>query len=327
MTNKNPIRQNLDVRQFRKQAIGQPRNEPVTVCIATFCQGPQHSLIIGACDRMLTGELTEFEPRVSKIHHITPNIVALIAGDTAAQAAICVRVWEAKPNTVYEAAEAFSTELARHNRKQAERKILAPLGFTMRSFFDRQTHLSPEFVDEILRGIREERANVQTIICGTDHKGAHIYTVDDYGRLSYANSVGFAAVGDGAWHAQSQLMYAKYDQYWPFTRALLLTYMAKRRAEVTPGVGPDTDVFFIAPQGFTFFQPEFVAALEKSYQSITTAQAQALEAAHSETDQLFTDLIAKSQQVQPQSTPPPAQADETTARPSRRKKVRKEGSK
>ncbi len=206
----------------------------MTVCIATYCLGPTNPMIVGACDRMLTGDYVEFEPRFSKIHNLAPNIVALIAGDVDSQSSICVEVFDAKPQTVRDAAEIYSAELSKHNRKQAERKILAPLGFTMRSFFDKQTHLTPEFVGEILDQIKKERANVNTIICGTDSKGAHIYTLDEYGRLSYSNSLGFAAVGDGAWHARSQLMFAKYDPSCVFTRALVLAYIAKSARKLRP---------------------------------------------------------------------------------------------
>ena len=103
----------VDSQRNRDQAIGnKPRNHPVTVCIATLCRAPEYSVIVGASDRMLTSDLIEFEPRLSKVHHITSNIVALIAGDTDAQAAVCVRVWDAKPKTVCAAAEVFSAELA-----------------------------------------------------------------------------------------------------------------------------------------------------------------------------------------------------------------------
>jgi 20S proteasome alpha/beta subunit len=296
----------------------------VTVCIATYCLGPKgEPMVIGACDRMLTGEFMEFEPRFSKIHNLTPNIVALIAGDTAAQSSICVGAHEAKPRSVGEAAEIFSAELAKHNRKQAERKILAPLGFTMRTFFEKQAHLSPEFVDDILRQIRSERADVHTIVCGTDGKGAHIYTIDDFGRLSYSNSVGFSAVGVGAWHAQSQLMFAKYDPAWSFTHALLVTYIAKRRAEVTPGVGVDTDLFFIAPSGgFCFFQPDMVAGLEDIYREITEEQNSALGKARSRIDKFCEELVASAAQVQAETTPPPAPELDTPQPPPRKARKR-----
>lgn len=298
----------------------------MTVCIATYCQGPNGPIIVGACDRMLTGEFTEFEPRFSKIHNLTPNIVALIAGDTAAQSSVCVKAFEAKPKSVREAAEVFSTELSRHNRQQAERKILAPLGFSMRSFFDRQAHLSPEFVDDVVRQIRGERANIETIICGIDDIGAHIYTVDDFGRLSYGNSVGFAAVGDGAWHARSQLMFAKYDPMWPLTRALLVTYISKRRAEVTPGVGVDTDAFFIAPpSGFCFFQPNIMDALAAAYGDITAAQSAAIDAGNDRIERFCQELVNAAQESQSQtsqSISQPSTEDEADKPPKKTRRRR-----
>ena len=303
----------LDYGEGRDEAIGdKPRSHPVTVCIATYCIGPDYPVIVGASDRMLTSDLHKSETRLSKIHQLTPNIVVLIAGDVDTQGDICVRTHFAKPKTVREAAEIYSAELAKHNRKQAERKILAPIGFTMRSFFEKQSQLSPEFVDDVMRRIRDERANVNTIICGTDNEGsfagtnsgAHIYAVDDFGRISYKNSVGFAAIGDGAWHAQSQLMFAKYDPLWPFTRALLLTYIAKKRAEITPGVGVDTDLFCITPHGFLFVAPEVMTALEESYADIRQTQDFAMDEANKRSLKFSEAILASAQKGRASPKPP-----------------------
>lgn len=315
----------LDERRTPDQAIEKiPARRDVTVCIATLSQGPGYPMIVGASDRMLTHGIIEFEPRISKIYHLSTHIVALIAGDTAAQASIVAGVLPPRFTTVLGAAEAFSAELSRYNRRQAERKVLAPLGLTIRSFFDKQPHLTPDFVEGILHQIKQERAEIETIICGTDATGAHIYVIDEFGRLTYGNSAGFAAIGGGAWHAQSQLMYARFDPLWESERAMLLTYIAKRRAEVTPGVGTDTDLFFIsAPHGFVFFQPNIVEPLAKAYDDISNANRIAIENAHLQINQAFDEIVrsgAKANQEQPRELPD-SQGKE---RPQPKKKDRKQ---
>lgn len=60
--------------------------------------------------------------------------------------------------------------------------------------------------------------------------------------------LGFAYIGSGGRHAASQLML---DQYGPNTstpESLLLVHSAKRRAEVAPGVGSETDLWIVGPQ-------------------------------------------------------------------------------
>jgi hypothetical protein len=87
-----------------------------------------------------------------------------------------------------------------------------------------------------------------------------------------------------------------------------LTYVAKRRAEVTPGVGIESDLFFVTPQGFSFIPMELANALEESYQDIRAAQNAALEQGHIRVEKFCDSLMATAQQSQVQ---PQAQQQET----------------
>jgi hypothetical protein len=81
---------------------------------------------------------------------------------------------------------------------------------------------------------------------GIDHSGPHIYVVRN-SDVSCQDPVGFAAIGAGHWHAESQFMFAGHVRLRPFPETLLLVYSAKKRAEVAPGVGAETDMFMIGP--------------------------------------------------------------------------------
>src|SRR6185503_18005785 len=89
------------------------------------------------------------------------------------------------------------------------------------------------------------------IIAGIDGGGAHLYAGQE-GKFSCEDAVGFAAIGAGSWHAQSQFMFARYTRSMPAAKALYLVFAAKKRAETAPGVGPETDMFIIGPQPGTY---------------------------------------------------------------------------
>jgi ATP-dependent protease HslVU (ClpYQ) peptidase subunit len=57
----------------------------MTVCIAVICVGDGSEMIIGASDRMLTAGDIEFEPHQTKIYLLSEKVVAMTAGDAAAQ--------------------------------------------------------------------------------------------------------------------------------------------------------------------------------------------------------------------------------------------------
>ena len=228
------------------------RTDPVTICIASISQfeheGNFYPMIVGATDRMLTAGDIQFEPSQTKVANLTSRIVALVAGDASFQVSVCMDVFDEIQNetevTVKRAATVYSQAFARHRREQAELKYLSPLGLNLESFIQNQKNFSQETVDNVIYKLEHNKVGAETIITGLDpDKSAHIYTVKDPGRIDCQDTVGFAAIGAGEWHAQSLFMFNKYHRNRRFSEALFLTYASKKRAEVAPGVGNETDMF------------------------------------------------------------------------------------
>lgn len=241
------------------------RRHPVTVCIAALCLWqnprtppfahlpPKLPMIVGAADQMYTSGDIEYETPQTKIAVLTPHIVALAAGDMAVQHAICSATRAAihasgGAPSVTDVATVYAQQLAQYRQGYAERKILNPIGLDWNTFYIRQHQMNPNLMNDFVAQMQEtDLLDVETIITGTDNTGAHIVTIEEPGIMSWVDGAGFAAIGYGGWHAQSQFMFSRYAPIWPFERALFLTYRAKKRAEVAPGVGPETTVFWIGP--------------------------------------------------------------------------------
>ncbi len=100
------------------------------------------------------------------------------------------------------------------------------------------------------------------------------------GEIACYDSVGFAAIGYGRRHAESQFMFARYTSAARPTDAILLTYVAKKRAEVAPGVGMATDMFIIASLGTNaFIDPQTIGGFDEIYKTMQTKQDEATEEA------------------------------------------------
>lgn len=301
----------------------------MTVCIAAICLAAEgHPVIIGASDRKLTAGGVEFEPPTAKFYKFTPYIVAMTAGDADAQVEICDYVYQAGPRNVRETVRLYCEQLGAYNLRQAERIVLAPLGFTMKSFLAAQRRLSPEFVETVLYDMRRERVSVETIICGIDGDWPQLYRIESNGRAHLYSSVGFAAIGDGGDHAESQFMFAKYAPNWILSRAMMLTYYAKKRAEVAPGVGEETDMFFIAHAGHSQFYENVLQMLDTSYRERMDAQKQAENESNTALEvrltKLVTDYESQHGPLQAPSATQSPDAPEPEKKPtSRRKKPTK----
>jgi len=285
----------------------------VTVCIAAICDG---NTIFGAADRMVTTEDVEFEPPMPKIIPLTTSIRIMTAGDSALQSEILqdvsyevfARIDKDPDNwwKIKDVAELYVKFYNSAKLSRAETAILAPIGLNRETFIVHQQQMSKELVTSLAKEMLHfELSYVSTIVTGIDMTGAHIYMVRQ-GEISCLDTVGFASIGSGSRHAESQFMLARHTPSSPFADTFLLVYSAKKRAEVAPGVGEDTDVFMIGGLGYaTQIKEEIVKGLEKIYQEIANKERKIQKDARREV-RSYLDTIteaAAKQKQKPEDTP------------------------
>lgn len=260
----------------------------MTVCIAAITGGT----IIGATDRMVTAGDILFQPNAPKTLALTSSIVVMISGDATLAAQVIKRVSEEitshieqKPDvwlTVREVATRYVFHWAAVRRERAEQAILWPLGLTAETFLSRQSELAESFVTDIAAKLQSFWVpHTACIFAGVDLTGPNLYDATD-GNLTDLGIIGFATSGSGGRHAASQFMLAQYSRQSLLPEALLLVYSAKKRAEIAPGVGGETDLWMIGPQlgSFTFItHDELREALQKQFLQITQSERDALSKA------------------------------------------------
>lgn len=289
----------------------------MTVCVAAITE---KSMVFGAADRMLTAGDIQFEPAIPKVFLLTNSIVALLAGDSALQTEIMQSVkfqvqrkvsenpkqWLPVGNVALIYAEVYR----RARQRRTTNEVLAPLGLDANTFIGRQKEMDTDLVKHIASElVNYEMAPVQSIITGVDQEGPHLFVVNN-GQVSCLDSVGFAAIGAGYWHANSQFMFGGHARWKPVPETLLLTYAAKKRAEVAPGVGEATDMFSIGPTPGSFFAiPEDVlASVDAIYQRIREKNNATIREGNEEVTDYVNKIAAaaaaqEEQRAQAQSNP------------------------
>jgi hypothetical protein len=281
------------------------RRKDMTVCVAAIAD---RTMLIGVADRMLTAGDVEFEPEQAKIWQFSPAIFALVSGDSAIQTEILKRVdTEVKnkiasdPKTwvnVKDVVDLYCRRYRDVRRESAEAEILAPLGLDFPSFFEKQSQMHSDFVTNIANRLSEYEfdSTMETLVIGKDFDGpvnmqtgeklvySHLYSTDKDKSACFTN-VGFAAIGIGKFHAESQFMFSGHWSARSFDDTLLLSYAAKKRAEAAPGVGKATDIVLIGPLlgNSVKVKDEHIAELDKIYQKSRRANERAIKAAQNET--------------------------------------------
>ncbi len=247
----------------------------MTVCIAAQCLWDKKPYIVIALDRQLTAGDIEYEPASrTKLYILLSNQMAILQAGTDNLYTMIANeteriVAERQLVKVNEVARVYSEQLIALRRRQAEIRYLAPLGLDMNTFVTRQRRLRPEIAAQLKREITDKETaelGIEAIVAGIDSETAtpHIYKVADPGGETCEDGVGFAAVGEGCWHAESVFMLSRYDAMFPADKAIVIAYMAKKRAELASSVGRTTDLFVLHPTGSPF-HPEHIGDFVKQY--------------------------------------------------------------
>lgn len=275
----------------------------MTVCIAAISQGA----IIGVSDRMLTSGDIQFEPTATpKALSVSNSIALMQAGDAAFNAEIIqvvsrIVVDRINKNPkkwirVSEVSDLYIKCRGEAKRNRAEASLLNPLGLTYDNYRDEVHKFGEDNAQQLMRDlINFEVPHTAVIVTGIDEGGAHIYVITD-GEVSCNDTVGFAAIGSGARHAESQFMLARHSASLPLVDTAVLAYIAKKRSEVAPGVGQATDMFSGGPALGTLASiiPDGIQGFDEIYRQLKEKEEACLDEARKQANEFVSKAPAKA---------------------------------
>ena len=244
---------------------------------------------------MLTSGDIEFQAQQSKVCGLTKSVAVLTAGDvdphTYAIANTIQNFISSTNPEVKQVANFYSVHLNQFRRQFAAAQSFGSLGLSLESFMEQQKTLLPSIASELHLKFQSNWKYSEAIVCGTDSFGSHVYAIDNMGAVTSKDSVGFASIGTGARHAQSQFMFARHSQNNQLVDTLFLVYRSKKFSEAAPGVGPDTDLFFVGQnEGFSFFNQSTRSILGVTYEKYRQGVAEAEREARETTSSVLASL-------------------------------------
>jgi 20S proteasome alpha/beta subunit len=257
----------------------------VTICIGALCTDRvAGDTVVLASDRMVTWRnLTEFEHPVPKIYNISPATWALGAGDALAGAKIIAEA-AAKvanvPRPVHEIADVVAQQYHSVRMNAAEAQILLPRGLTLTTYYAKHQQLLPQITENLDQSLASFDPEVELIVAGVDSAGGHLFTVSNPGGSAECHDViATVAIGSGEIHAVQSMIGFGHAATHPVKDTIFHVFASKRRAELAPGVGRDTDLIVLSPSGAMRLPDNALAKLGELYDSyaasvVTSAQEQ-----------------------------------------------------
>ena len=259
---------------------------------------------------MKTAADIQYEPEVTKIFQFNSSITFMTSGDSAFQAEILSGLFKkvnAKNETnpdelvgIEDVAYLYAETRNEIRAKRAENSILLPLGLSQETFLSRQHEMSEALIGFLIRELLNfDVPEVATIISGIDSTGPHIFMVRN-DVITCWDTIGFVSIGIGERHANSQLMLAGLTRDTPIPEAMFLTYIAKKRSEVSPGVGEETDMFLMGtmPGTFSLFSEDQIGKLEKEYKWLSDGENQVFNTAKGEITKYVDQIVEDARKEQ-----------------------------
>jgi hypothetical protein len=250
----------------------------MTICMGALCQDrrPGDTIVL-ASDRMVTwAGMTEFEHPVPKISTLCPTAHALIAGDALAGRAITDRAVAKLAGAmapIAAAAAAVAVSYSQERLDLAEAQILGPRGLSLPMYYQSQQSILPQVTGALDNALATFNLGVEIIVAGVDSGGGHLHTVGNPGGSQQCHDpIGYVAIGSGAIHATQSMIGFCHSQVQPVGETVFRVLASKRRAELAPGVGRDTDLIVISADGPRLLTP---ATLEKVDDLCAKAAAEA----------------------------------------------------
>jgi hypothetical protein len=219
--------------------------------------------------------LIEFEHAVPKMAEASSFAIAMAAGDALIGAQISRQVAEALSGTptVEEIAQSLALEFDATRRERMEQQLLVPRALDVDTFYASHSALNPQVVAMLDNMMQQYNLGVELLVAGVDSSGAHVCTVFHPGSPhNVHDTIGYAAVGSGWIHAIQAFIGFRQTAQADYHETVFRAYAAKRRAEVAPGVGTDTDMAVIsAGEGIHWLTGQELGQLGEIYESYETS--------------------------------------------------------
>jgi len=254
----------------------------MTVCLAALCvDDDKVPFAVVAADRMVTlGGFMEFEHAIPKMAEPSPAAVVMIAGDTLVGTRLAVEVARTTAGTQPRTAD-MAAALSQHyeavRRESMEQELLRPRGLDLTTFYANHANLSPQITMMLDQQMAQHNLGVELLLAGVDDNGGHVFTIHNPGGPELQHDViGYAATGSGAIHAVQSMVGFGHHAGASAKDTLFRVYASKRRAEVAPGVGHDTDLGVVSSTGTRWLDSDQIGQLSAMYESFEDSTQESL---------------------------------------------------
>jgi hypothetical protein len=224
----------------------------MTICVAAIGRcidiGKDCEAIVFATDHMITlPAIGQFERSVEKYKKINVNTMAMLSGEAL--------LFDDVLKGVVGKGDLDQIVQVTHRNMIAIRdlrvsnvifeKLKIDFSF-LKELLKAPVH--NDTVKGIMAAIEKDKLDTTVLVVGFKDGLAQIIEINEF-RFSNTRDINFDAIGSGAVQALNTLLFQRHSKSDDLGTTLYNVYKAKRNSEVAVGVGKETDLFILFPDG------------------------------------------------------------------------------
>lgn len=239
----------------------------MTICVAAIGRdAKENELIVFATDHMISSpQIGQFERATGKYKQLNNNTVAMLSGNPLIFDNLIKNCKKKKcdfddiKNSIHDNMKTIREELI---KKQILDIFKIDYKFIQEII---KGPIQNQYANSLVETISKFTLNTVILLVGFKEKEAQIVEISE-NNISELRDINFSAIGTGAVQAVNTLLFQKQSKDDSLPVTIYNVYKAKRNAEVSVGVGKETDIIILTQSGITEIAEDKEKILSQIYE-------------------------------------------------------------
>lgn len=235
----------------------------MTICISSVCTHNDKQIFVIATDHMIDVGIGQFEHDIKKHKKINGKNIAMLAGNALFFNELLANI---KIN------ESFSTiknnifdNFTKLKKDYIKKNLLDKFGLSENEIKDIvKGNIANNFIGKLIEQIAKFELKTGILLVGFENNDPQIAEINENGFADFSD-IHFHAIGSGSMQAINTLLFQKQSACNSLKTTIYNVYKAKRNAEVSSGVGRETDMLILTDSGCYDLVEEDLNALSEIY--------------------------------------------------------------
>ena len=235
----------------------------MTICIASVCIHNNKEVFVIATDHMIDVGIGQFEHDIKKHKKLNGKNIAMLSGNSLIFNDLVKDIKEDSP--FKEIKEKIYSNFVALKKDWINKQLLSKFGLDENEIKEIiKSELKNQFVAKLIEQIAKFELKTGILLVGFEENKTQIAEIGENGYADFSD-IHFHAIGSGQLQAVNTLLFQKQSKDNNLRTTIYNVFKAKSNAEVSSGVGIETDMLILTQDGCHDLTKEDLDTLSKIY--------------------------------------------------------------